>query len=119
MRERRDRGEGCCSGPVQPLGVPQDLADQAKRFKALADETRLKLIHLVREREVCVCDLVDALGMPQGTLSHHLSLLHQAGLVTQRKQGRWNYYQATPLAHAPISVFATTAVTPSKGSERG
>ncbi|MFN3430582.1 MAG: ArsR/SmtB family transcription factor, partial [Candidatus Sericytochromatia bacterium] len=64
-----------------------------------------KLLHLVRDQEVCVCDLVSLMGMAQGTLSHHLSVLHQAGLVTARKQGRWNYYQATALALDPLRVF--------------
>jgi len=95
----------CCEPPVLP-DVPEGLDVAARMFKALADETRLKLLHLVRNDEVCVCDLVAAMGMPQGTLSHHLLLLHQAGLVSARKQGRWNYYRATPLAFEPMRVFA-------------
>jgi ArsR family transcriptional regulator len=94
--------------------APEGLAEKARLFKALGDETRLKLLHLVRDQEVCVCDLVSALGMPQGTLSHHLSLLQQAGLVTARKQGRWNYYQATALALDPLRVFDATEPTPSR-----
>lgn len=105
MLEKLNPFKGCCSGPEQPLVLPEGLADKARLFKALADETRLKLLYLVREEEICVCDLVSTLGMPQGTLSHHLSLLHQAGLVTSRKQGRWNYYQATELAKNPMRVF--------------
>lgn len=94
----------CCPSP-QEVVVPTDLADKAKIFKALGDEVRLTLLHLVKDEAVCVCDLVGTMGMPQGTLSHHLSVLQQAGLVTARKEGRWNYYQATPLARGPLAVF--------------
>lgn len=111
MPKPLDAGRDCCEPSERPLLLPEGLTDKAKLFKALADETRLKLLHLVRDREVCVCDLVDALGMPQGTLSHHLLLLHRAGLVTARKQGRWNYYQATPFALAPLSAFEDAGVT--------
>lgn len=102
----------CCEPPDLPE-VPAGLDVAARLFKALADETRLKLLHLVRHEEVCVCDLVAAMGMPQGTLSHHLLLLHQAGLVSVRKQGRWNYYRATPMASEPLRVFADAGRRPS------
>ena len=97
--------QDCCprEAPAEPF--PEGLAEKAKLFKALGDEVRLKLLHLVKEQEVCVCDLVDTLAMPQGTLSHHPSVLLQAGLVTVRKQGRWNHYQATPLAKGSLAVF--------------
>lgn len=92
----------CCQPSLGPVRFPDDLADLAKVFRALGDEGRLKLLHLVREDEVCVCDLVATMAMPQGTLSHHLGVLQQAGLVTVRKQGRWNYYKATPFALATV-----------------
>lgn len=94
MNER----EPCCEPFAGPINFPEDLAEKAKVFRALGEEVRLKLLHLVRADEVCVCDLVTVMGMPQGTLSHHLGVLQQAGLVTARKQGRWNYYKATSLA---------------------
>ena len=97
--------QSCCPGPTDRPNFPAGLAEKARLFKALGDEVRLKLLHLVRHEEVCVCDLVTAMGMAQGTLSHHLAVLHQAGLVTARKQGRWNYYQATALAMKPLEVF--------------
>lgn len=95
----------CCPAPDSVPSFPDDLAEKARVFKALGDEVRLKLLHLVRDQEVCVCDLVALFGMAQGTLSHHLSVLHQAGLVTVRKQGRWNYYQATAQALGLLEVF--------------
>jgi ArsR family transcriptional regulator len=102
-----DSGQDCCPAPERAVAFPPDLPDRANVFRALGDEVRLKLLHLVRDQEVCVCDLVSALGMAQGTLSHHLAVLQQAGLVTARKQGRWNYYQATALAKGRLAVFET------------
>jgi ArsR family transcriptional regulator len=93
-----DDANPCCEPTTGPVSFPDGLADKAKVFRALGEEVRLKLLHLVRDDEVCVCDLVSVMAMPQGTLSHHLGVLQQAGLVTARKQGRWNYYRATPLA---------------------
>lgn len=107
----RDIAKSCCSEVSPEAGFPAGLAEKARLFKALGDEVRLKLLHLVRDQEVCVCDLMGAMGMAQGTLSHHLSVLHQAGLVTARKQGRWNYYQATALARSPLGVFDAEDVT--------
>jgi len=104
MLKKLKQPTDCCESPL-PTEFPANLSDKARLFKALGDEVRLKLLHLVKDQEVCVCDLVDVLGMPQGTLSHHLSVLSQAGLVTARKQGRWNYYQATPLTQVPLAVF--------------
>ena len=94
----KETPEPCCSGPSEQVVFPTDLENRARLFKALGDEVRLKLLHLVRDQEVCVCDLMQVMDMAQGTLSHHLNVLLQAGLVTARKQGRWNYYQATPMA---------------------
>ena len=102
MTQRPSGSSDCCEPSGAPVGFPADLAEKARIFRALGEEARLRLLHLVRDEEVCVCDLVAAVGMPQGTLSHHLGVLAQAGLVTARKQGRWNYYRATPLALATL-----------------
>ncbi len=103
----------CCDGEPEARPFPPDLAAKARVFRALGDEVRLRLLHLVQAEEVCVCDLVGLMGMPQGTLSHHLSVLHQAGLVTARRQGRWNYYQATALAQGPLLSLAMAATADS------
>ena len=99
-----DADNACCPGPSVAVSFPSDLADRARLFKALGDEVRLKLLYLVRDQEVCVCDLMAELSMAQGTLSHHLSVLLQAGLVTVQKKGRWNYYQATEAAKASLTL---------------
>jgi len=62
-------------------------------FKALSDETRLRILHLLFEGELCVCELMDALQMPQSRVSHQLSILKGAGLVTDRREGKWIIYR--------------------------
>jgi ArsR family transcriptional regulator, arsenate/arsenite/antimonite-responsive transcriptional repressor len=61
-------------------------------FHALSDETRLKILHRLRVGERCVCELTDALDAAQSRLSFHLKVLKDAGLVTDRREGRWMYY---------------------------
>lgn len=69
-------------------------------FHALSDDTRLQLLDLLRNGEQCVCDLQDALGAAQSRLSFHLRVLRDAGLVMDRKEGRWSYYTLVPEALA-------------------
>lgn len=61
-------------------------------FKALSDETRLRTLKLLEEGELCVCDIAEALLMAQPNISFHISMLKEAGLVTDRKEGRWTHY---------------------------
>src|SRR5438093_696932 len=65
-------------------------------FRAFADPTRLRILHLLRGGEVCVCDLVGTIGVPQPKISRHLAYLRRAGLVSIRKQGLWSYYTLAP-----------------------
>jgi ArsR family transcriptional regulator len=66
----------------------------AQTFKALGDETRLRIMALLlRGQELCVCDIMAALNLPQSTVSRHLSYLRNAGLVDDRRQGIWMYYR--------------------------
>jgi len=65
---------------------------QSRFFKALADETRLRIVKLLGVREMCVCEVMVALGLTQPTASHHLGLLENAGLVRDRKEGKWVFY---------------------------
>jgi len=64
------------------------------RLKALADGTRLKIFKLVEQRELCVCQIVPAVGLSQPTVSMHLAKLKRAGLVKERRSGQWSYYSA-------------------------
>ena len=89
----------CCE-PVLSAALSQEDADElADAFKVLADPVRLRLLSLIgssAEGEVCACDLVEPLGRSQPTVSHHLSVLHDAGLVTREKRGRWVWYAVVP-----------------------
>jgi ArsR family transcriptional regulator len=68
-------------------------------FKALSDKTRLRILNLLRTGELCVCDLVSVLDVPQPTVSRHLAYLRKVGLVTVRKEGVWCYYQLAPASN--------------------
>ena len=68
------------------------MRELAKAFKALSDETRLRIVKLLLERECCVCEVMQALDISQTRASRNLSLLHDAGLVNLRKDGLWSYY---------------------------
>jgi ArsR family transcriptional regulator len=69
-----------------------DLARTARLCRALADENRLRIIEMLGAGERCVCELTVALDLGQSLLSHHLKTLKDAGLVTDRREGRWVYY---------------------------
>lgn len=69
-------------------------------FKAFSDSTRLRILHMLQEGELCVCDLVSVLGVPQPKVSRHLSYLRKAGLVKVRKDGLWCHYKLAPAANA-------------------
>jgi ArsR family transcriptional regulator len=66
--------------------------------KAFADPTRVRILLVLRERELCVCELCDVLAVTQSTLSTHLQVIRDAGLVSSRKQGKWMYYAVEPSA---------------------
>lgn len=88
-----------------------DLSRTARLFGALSDETRLAILEMLRDGERCVCDLQEALDAAQSRLSFHLRVLREAGLVTDRKEGRWSYYSLVPdtlgEAHDTIRALAT------------
>ena len=67
--------------------------DEIKKFKALSDENRLTIIHSLKNNEKCACKLLDELNISQSTLSHHMKILCDAGLVIFRKEGKWMHYR--------------------------
>lgn len=73
------------------------MDDMVKIFKALSDETRLRVIKLLEHGELCVCDIVAALGMIQPKVSFHLGVLKNSGLLQDRKQGKWVHYRLNEL----------------------
>ena len=93
------------------IATAPDLSGLTIKFHALSDETRLRIIDLLRQGERCVCDLQDALDAGQSRLSFHLKVLKEAGLVADRKEGRWSYYalagDALGEAHDLVRALAT------------
>lgn len=65
-------------------------------YKALADENRLRILNIIAERELCVCEIEEVLGITQSNASRHLNKLRQAGLVSSRKEAQWTYYAFDP-----------------------
>lgn len=84
------------------LATETNLARAAILFHALSDETRLEIMEMLRGGERCVCELMDELDAAQSRLSFHLRVLKDAGLVTDRKEGRWSYYAIVPDALAEL-----------------
>lgn len=89
----------CCE-PVfaEPLSS-EDASDLAAGFKVLADPVRLRLLSLIAnapDYELCACDLVEPLGRSQPTVSHHLSILADAGLLTREQRGKWAWFRVVP-----------------------
>ena len=75
-------------------------------FKALGDEKRLRILKLINNREMCVCEIMAALDLTQPTASHHLGILERSGLAQERREGRWVFYSvASPLT---ISLLEAT-----------
>src|ERR1700760_1504450 len=98
----------CCSPlAVQPMTMEQ--AEQvAPLMKALADPVRLRLMSLVASHdsgEACMCDLTDAFDLSQPTITHHMKVLHEAGLVDRDKRGVWVYYRIRPQALASLAAL--------------
>ncbi|MEO6826748.1 MAG: metalloregulator ArsR/SmtB family transcription factor [Microbacteriaceae bacterium] len=89
----------CCS-PITREAISAENADKVARIlKAIADPARLKLISMVaahEDAEACVCDLTEPLGLGQPTVSHHLKILVDAGILSRDKRGTWAYYTLVP-----------------------
>src|SRR5437773_583184 len=89
----------------------------AQLFHALSDPTRLAILDMLADGEQCVCDLQDELAAAQSRLSFHLKVLKDAGLVTERKEGRWSYYRIEPDALVEVH-DAAVQMQPASGGRR-
>lgn len=99
--------------------APLDTDRATRLFHALSDRTRLSILHRLRFGERCVCDLTDALDAAQSRLSFHLRVLKDAGLVTDRREGRWTYYTASPETLAEVAdLVEGLAAAPSAAERR-
>lgn len=113
-REVLGQDGDCCAGvPEAPLD-DERAAELAKVFKALGDPVRLRLLSMIAARgeggEVCVCELTPAFDLSRPTISHHLKLLRQAGLIDCERRGTWVHYRVLPPAlDRPTAFLATPA----------
>lgn len=93
--------EVCCP-PAAEAGVAQAASERLARvFKAVGDPTRVRLLSLIsagRRGEACICDLTAPVGLSQGTVSHHMRILADAGLVEREQRGKWAYYSVVRTA---------------------
>jgi DNA-binding transcriptional ArsR family regulator len=89
-------GKTCCGTPDRARGtrIPadEDAKKQAEFLKAIADPARIKIICALKDGELCVCEIMALLNMPQTMVSHHCKILKVAGIVSDRKSGKWVYY---------------------------
>src|SRR5262249_15531450 len=98
-----------CCPPLMREPLSQQAAEQiAPLLKAIADPARLRLLSLVASHEngeACICDLNEAFDLSQPTISHHLKVLHEAGLLERDKRGVWVFYRARPEALAGLATL--------------
>jgi ArsR family transcriptional regulator, arsenate/arsenite/antimonite-responsive transcriptional repressor len=105
-KQKRAAGEPCCEPVVYPEVERAQAQRMAKIAKALGDPVRIELVDVLRKHagKVCVCELVPLFDLSQPTISHHLKVLRDAGLVESERQGLWAYYYVLPGA---IDEFAS------------
>ena len=110
--------DACCA-PVTTGVLTVGEADQlAHVLKGLADPTRLRLLSIVAAHdsgEACVCELIDPLGLTQGTVSHHLKILVEAGFLTREQRGKWAYYAVVPGALESLALSIANPIAAVRG----
>lgn len=92
-------GAACCPGLGASALAREDAEEAARLLKAVADPVRLQLLSLIRAsegQEACVCDLTPAVDLSQPTVSHHLKVLTEAGLLTRERRGPWAWFRLVP-----------------------
>ena len=106
-KQKRPAGASCCEPVVYPDVEREQAARMAGVAKALGDPVRLQLVDVLRKHAgtVCVCELVPLFDLSQPTISHHLKVLRQAGLVGSERQGLWAYYFVIPDALKELSAW--------------
>jgi ArsR family transcriptional regulator len=98
----------CCSS--KPAPNIKDLDALTGVYAALADPTRLRILSLLSEDEICVCHLHASLDVPQPTASRHLAYLRKSGLVEARRDGSWMHYRLAPISNAVIAAVVKAAL---------
>src|SRR3954467_10270320 len=99
MRKIAEIVQNCCPPLLGKAVSKSEASALADAFKVLSDPARVQLLSLIAAHpggECCVCDLIEPLGVGQPTVSHHLKVLHQAGLLSREKRGTWVFYKVEP-----------------------
>ena len=113
MSIHEDTTSNSCCSPLSREPLTEDWAgDLSRMFKALGDPVRLRLLSLVASHEsgeACVCDISDTFDLSQPTISHHMKILVEAGLVTREQRGRWAYYRVVREVLDSLAVALTPA----------
>jgi ArsR family transcriptional regulator len=110
-----NQAQGCCTPLVAESLTEESATDLARGFKALGDPVRLRLLSLIASRaggEVCVCELTDAFTLTGPTISHHLRVLREAGLIDCQRRGTWVYYWIVPANLAALSQLLDVSGAP-------
>jgi ArsR family transcriptional regulator, arsenate/arsenite/antimonite-responsive transcriptional repressor len=108
-KQKRPAGEPCCVPVVYPDVEREQAERMAAIAKALADPVRVQLVDVLRKHagKVCVCELVPLFDLSQPTVSHHLKVLRDAGLVDSERRGLWAYYYVIPDALEELAAWLT------------
>jgi ArsR family transcriptional regulator len=108
-KTKRSPGEPCCTPIVYPDVERAQAVRMAAVAKALGDPVRVQLVDVLRKHagKVCVCELVPLFDLAQPTVSHHLKVLREAGIVGSERQGLWSYYFVIPDALKELSAWLT------------
>jgi len=106
-KQKRPAGDPCCEPVVYPDVERRQAERMAQLAKALADPVRLQLVDVLRKHagKVCVCELVPLFDLSQPTVSHHLKVLRDAGIVDSERQGLWAYYYVVPDSLEELSAW--------------
>src|SRR5215207_5182107 len=106
-KQKRTPGEACCEPVVYPDVEPARAQRLAAAAKAIGDPVRLQLVDVLRSHagKVCVCELVPLFDVSQPTLSHHLKVLREAGIVDSERRGLWAYYYVIPEAVKELNAW--------------
>jgi ArsR family transcriptional regulator, arsenate/arsenite/antimonite-responsive transcriptional repressor len=106
-KQKRPKGEVCCDPVVYPDIERTEAERMASVAKALGDPIRMQLVDVLRKHagQVCVCELVPLFDLSQPTVSHHLKVLREAGVVGSERRGLWAYYYVNPDAVKEFSIW--------------
>lgn len=112
MTKVKSAAAACCLPALHTVATPAAAEELAAAFKAIADPARLRLLSFIAgqaDGEACVCHLTQPLGLSQPTVSHHLKVLHDAGLLARERRGTWMFYR---IVRARVAALRTALALP-------